>query len=180
MTPNPRLRVLCVDDDEDAREMLVALLSMANIEAITVKAAVPALALIEAESFDLDVLDAWLPEIDGFELCRRMRAFDPKTPVLFFSGAAYDADRKRAIDAGAVAYVIKPNVEGLLRSITQLVSKEANSEAGLMNVAMTRGDAVTQNLSVTGPSESSSYTPRLVKPRVSPPRLREALTMTLS
>jgi DNA-binding response OmpR family regulator len=44
-----------------------------------------------------------LPDLDGFELCRRMRAFDPHTPILFFSGAAYEADKKRGIEAGSLA-----------------------------------------------------------------------------
>ena len=44
-------------------------------------------------------------------------------PVLFFSGAAYEADKKRAIDAGASAYVCKPDLNGLLGSITQFISR---------------------------------------------------------
>jgi len=68
------------------------------------------------------MLDSRLPDLDGFELCRRMRDFDPITPILFFSGAADKADKKRAIDAGADAYVIKPDLAGLLESISQFVS----------------------------------------------------------
>jgi DNA-binding response OmpR family regulator len=85
--------------------------------------------LIQAEHFDLYLLDTWLPDLDGFELCRRMRDFDPHTPILFFSGAAYDADKKRGIEAGANAYVIKPDVDGLLGSITQFVSHAESTTA---------------------------------------------------
>ena len=118
---SPRLRVLCVDDDEDSREMLSTLLRFSRIEAKAVGTAAQALSLIQAERFDLYLLDSWLPDLDGFELCRRMRDFDPHTPILFFSGAAYDADKKRGIEAGANAYVIKPDVDGLVGSITQFV-----------------------------------------------------------
>ena len=64
-----------------------------------------------------------MPDLDGFELCRRMRHLDPHTPILFFSGAAYETDRQRGIDAGANAYVVKPDVEGLLGNVRQFVSR---------------------------------------------------------
>ena len=122
MLSNPRLRVLYVDDDEDSREMLSTLLKLALIEAKTVGTAVQALSSIQAERFDLYLLDSQLPDLDGFELCRQIRDFDPHTPILFFSGAAYEADKKRGIEAGANAYVTKPDIDGLLGNITQLVS----------------------------------------------------------
>ena len=135
MLSTPQPRVLCVDDDEDSRVMLIALLKLALIEAKAVGTAAQALSLIEKERFDLYLLDAWLPGLDGFELCRRMRAFDPQTPILFFSGAAHEADRKRGIEAGADAYVIKPDVDGLVGSITQFVSQAENATARIIPFA---------------------------------------------
>lgn len=123
MLSNPRPHVLCVDDDEDSRVMLVTLLKLAFIEAKAVGTAAQALSLIQAEHFDLYMLDAWLPEIDGFELCRRMRALDSHTPILFFSGAAYATDKKKGIDAGADAYVKKPDIDELVENIRQLTSQ---------------------------------------------------------
>ena len=120
MLSEPQPRVLCVDDDEGAREMLSELLKFSLIETRAVGTGVQALSLIEAEHFDLYLLDAWLPDLDGFELCRRVRALDPHTPILFYSG---DADKTRGLEAGANAYVTKPDVDGLLGSITQLVSR---------------------------------------------------------
>jgi DNA-binding response OmpR family regulator len=122
MLSSIRPKVLCVDNDEDFREMLSMLLGLSRIEAKAVGTATEALSLIQTERFDLYTLDAWLPKVDGFELCRRMRNFDPHTPILFFSGAALEADRKRGIDAGANAYVIKPDIYRLVRSIKQFIS----------------------------------------------------------
>jgi DNA-binding response OmpR family regulator len=102
--------------------MLVTLLRLALIEAKAVGTAAQALSLIQAEHFDLYLLDGWLPEIDGFELCRRMRALNSHIPILFFSGAAFEADKRKGIEAGADDYVIKPNISDLVRSIKQLVS----------------------------------------------------------
>jgi two-component system, OmpR family, response regulator len=121
----PRPRVLCVDDDEDSRVMLVTLLRLALIEAKAVGTAAEALSLVQAEHFDLYVLDGWLPEIDGFELCRRMRALDPHIPILFFSGAAYADDKKKGIEAGADAYLTKPDIYELVGTIKQFTSHVA-------------------------------------------------------
>jgi DNA-binding response OmpR family regulator len=126
---NPQPRVLCVDDDEDSREMLSTLLRFLRIEAKAVGTAAQALSLIQAERFDLYLLDTWLPDLDGFALCRCMRDFDPYTPILFFSGAAYAHDKKRGIEAGANAYVTKPDVDGLVGSITQLVFQAQSAAA---------------------------------------------------
>ena len=122
MLSNPQPRVLCVDDDEDARELLSELLKFSLIETRAVGTADQALSLIQTEHFDLYLLDAWLPDLDGVELCRRVRVLDSHTAVLFYSGAGYDDDKMRAIEAGANAYVTKPDVDGLLESVTELVS----------------------------------------------------------
>ena len=118
-----RPRILCVDDDEDSREMLTELLKLVLIEAKTVGTAVQALSSMQTERFDLYVIDAWLPKIDGFELCRRMREIDRRTPILFFSGAAHTADRKKGLEAGANAYVVKPEIHSLIQTITQFVGQ---------------------------------------------------------
>ena len=132
MSRSPRPRILCVDDDEDSRVMLTALLGITLIDAKAVGTAAEALSSIRTEHFDLYLLDSRLPDADGFELCRRIRDYDPQTPILFFSGAAHAADREKGIQAGANAYVIKPDLEGLLGSVKQLVSQEVSAAAKVL------------------------------------------------
>ena len=132
MAPCILPRVLCVDDDEDSRVMLTMLLRHELIEAKAVGTAVQAMSSIQTEHFDLYLLDSRLPDLDGFALCSRIRDFDPETPILFFSGAAYEADKKRGIEAGANAYVIKPDLDGLLESIKQFVSHEESATAKII------------------------------------------------
>jgi len=120
----PQFAVLYVDDNEDSRVMLGALLSFCDIEVKAVGNAIQALRLIESECFDLYLLDAWLPDMNGFELCRHLRLLDPFKPILFFSGAASEADKQKGIEAGATGYVVKPNVGGLLESITHFLLPE--------------------------------------------------------
>jgi DNA-binding response OmpR family regulator len=129
MLSSVKPRVLCVEDDEDSREMLSMVLKVRQIDTEAVGTAAQALSLIQTERFDLYLLDTWLPDLDGFELCRRMREADPHTPILFFSGAGYDDDKKRGIEAGANAYVIKPDIEGLVGSVAQFVSQSEYATA---------------------------------------------------
>ena len=116
-----RCRVLFVDDDEDACEILRLLMSSCGIDATCAQSPAEAWPLIRAQSFDLFVLDGWLPGIDGFELCRQIREFDSDTPIIFYSGAAYDADIQKGIAAGANAYVTKPDVDALIKAIADVV-----------------------------------------------------------
>jgi two-component system, OmpR family, response regulator len=125
----PRPGVLCVDDDEDSRVMLTTLLGIALIEAKAVGTAAQALSSIRSEHFDLYLLDSRLSDADGFELCRQIRVYDPQTPILFFSGEGFDADKKKGIEAGANDYVIKPDLEALLGSIKQFVSQAEGAAA---------------------------------------------------
>src|SRR5687768_12519408 len=99
MPSDPRPRVLYVDDNEDSRVMLGLLLKMALIEAKSVGTAAEALSSIQAERFDLYLLDSQLPDVDGFELCRQVRDLDAHTPILFFSGAAYETDKQKGLAA---------------------------------------------------------------------------------
>jgi DNA-binding response OmpR family regulator len=122
MPSKPQTRVLYVDYHDDSREMLKTLLSISQIDVTAVASAESALSLIDAERFDIYLLDSWLADTDGFELCRLMRESNPDTPVLFFSGAAYDTDKRRGMEAGASAYLCKPDLDGLLGSINQFVS----------------------------------------------------------
>ena len=127
-------RVLFVDDDEDACEILRLLMRSCGINATCAQSAVEAWPLIRGQCFDLFVLDGWLPGIDGFEFCRQIREFDSDTPILFYSGAAYDADKQRGIAAGANAYVTKPDVDGLIKSIADLIAKAEANEVNSRSV----------------------------------------------
>lgn len=123
MLINPHFRVLCVDDDPDACAMLSELLKLSRIECRCAGSAAEARRMMRVERFDLYLLDAWLPDLDGFEFCRQIRTIDSSTPILFYSGAAYDSDKQKGIAAGANAYVVKPHVEDLVETMSQLVAE---------------------------------------------------------
>ncbi len=66
-------------------------------------------ALAGSQEFDLYLLDSWLPDGSGLDLCKQIREFDKATPILFYSAAAYEIDRDKAMKSGAQAYLIKPS-----------------------------------------------------------------------
>ncbi len=67
-----------------------------------------ALKLAKEREFDAMILDVMLPEMDGFEVCRRMRATGVQTPVLMLTARTDVQDRVRGLDAGADDYLVKP------------------------------------------------------------------------
>lgn len=121
MQPTQR-RILCVDDDEDTCFMLTHLLGQENYEVKTVSVVSEALQLAQNESFNLYVLDEWFPTDAGLGLCRKIREFDPHTPIIFYSGAAFESDREESLYAGAQAFVAKPYVEELIETVHRLLA----------------------------------------------------------
>ena len=117
-----KARILCVEDHEDTCELIAAILS--NYQVQTATSAAQGLFLAKTELFDLYLLDNWLPDMSGVELCREIRAFDANTPIIFCSGAAYDSDRQEALAAGAQAYITKPiGLVSLIDAVAQLILK---------------------------------------------------------
>jgi two-component system, OmpR family, KDP operon response regulator KdpE len=119
-------RILCTEDDADTRELLRLLLELEGFEVVCAENAAQAVSLAMAEHFDLYLLDNWLPELAGDLLCRKLRESDSTTPILFYSGAAFESDKARALAAGAQGYVVKPaHPDQLTSAICSLIlSKE--------------------------------------------------------
>jgi two-component system, OmpR family, alkaline phosphatase synthesis response regulator PhoP len=101
-------RILSTEDDADTREVLRLLLEMEGFDVTCVEDSAQAIRLATAEKFDLYLLNHWMPQMGGDLLCRKLREFDSTTPILFYSGAATDADKARAMASGAQGYVVKP------------------------------------------------------------------------
>ena len=117
--------VLCVDDHRDTSEMLQLLLSEEDYQVETAATMEEACQMAETKQFDLYVLDKRLPDGTGLELCGRLNEITPGVPCIFYTGDAYEIHRREAFAAGAAAYVAKPNIEGLISAVHELLS---NSE----------------------------------------------------
>lgn len=100
-------RILVVEDDPHIREIIRFALTRAGMEAIEARDGAEALQKAEARAPDLIVLDIGLPEIDGLEVCRRIRR-TAETPILFLSARDEEIDRILGLELGADDYVSKP------------------------------------------------------------------------
>ena len=115
-------RVLYIEDHEDTRELVTLVLEQKRYEVVTGSTIQSGVALAGSQEFDLYLLDSWLPDGSGLELCRLIREFDKATPILFYSAAAYEMDRVEAIKSGAQAYLVKPSHPSELCSlVTSLI-----------------------------------------------------------
>jgi DNA-binding response OmpR family regulator len=122
---SPKLHILCADDSEDVRLMLRVLLGHEGMEVSTAETAAEALRLARVERFDLLMLDSKFPDGDGCELCRQIREVDRETPILIYSGVAYEIDESRCLAAGAQGYIVKPGLISLIETIRRLASRSA-------------------------------------------------------
>ena len=118
-----KCRILCVDDHQDTSEMLQLLLSHEDYEVVTARGLDQAISLSKTQSFDLYVLDKRLPDGSGLELCRRLQALTPGVPCIFYSGDAYEIHRLEALQAGADAYVAKPDIDKLIDAVRDLLAE---------------------------------------------------------
>ena len=109
--------ILCIEDDLDTCELLAILLNEFRFGfAHTIGGALPKL---EAEVHDLYILDNWLPDGSGIDLCRTIRNSFPNVPILFTSGSTKRSEIAEALDAGADKYLLKPCEPDNLKEIVK-------------------------------------------------------------
>ena len=119
-----RPHILFADDNPDIRELVQLMLQNAGFRVITTDNPADVLRLAATEHFDALVLDYWMPNLTGIELCRGIRTFDQSTPILICSGALTKADAEAAVRAGAQGYVKKPfDSKDLIRALRSLPNK---------------------------------------------------------
>ncbi len=117
----PPKRVLCVEDDRDTCEMLRFV--MTDYEFTAVHSIEEAEELIATEAFDLFLMDNWLPDGSGTELCEKIRDSGLTTPIIFTSAIGQRTEIDRAMTAGADRYLVKPyEPETLVRTIKELLA----------------------------------------------------------
>ncbi len=109
--------ILCAEDDPDNCELLTFLLS--DYEVVFAGSVEAAIKLLETRHFDLCLLDNWLPDGSGVDLCRQIRALIPTVPIIFASGVGQKEEIQKAIDAGAQAYLVKPYFPEELQKIVK-------------------------------------------------------------
>jgi len=103
-------KILVVDDDELVLIAIQELLSPLGFLVVTSPSGMDALEKIGAEQFDLIILDVIMPEINGFEVCQRIRRIDSYTeiPIMMLTAKSGEEDQQKGIEVGANLYLPKP------------------------------------------------------------------------
>lgn len=129
-------RILVVDDEARIREVVQYALEREGYEVTLAADGRAALESAEREDFDVVVLDVMLPEVDGLEVCRQLRA-GKRPPVLFLSARSEEVDRIVGLEIGGDDYLTKPfsprelvaRVRALLRRIEELTDSSVAASA---------------------------------------------------
>ena len=125
----PGAHLLIVDDEENLRSMLAAALRHHGFEVTTAANGRDALSAVDDQSPDLVVLDVMLPDLDGFEVCRRLRAGGDHTPVLFLTARDATEDKVRGLTMGGDDYLQKPfSLEELVARTTAVLRRTGQAK----------------------------------------------------
>jgi signal transduction histidine kinase/ActR/RegA family two-component response regulator len=122
------IKVLVVDDQPDARDMIKRVLEDCEADVTTAASAAEAVRAVEAGRPDVLVSDIGMPDVDGYELLRRIRALDSPSgghlPAIALTAFARSEDRTRALRAGFLAHVAKPvEPSELLATVASMVGR---------------------------------------------------------
>jgi DNA-binding response OmpR family regulator len=123
-------RVLVVDDDRTVSDVVRLYLERAGYEVTQASDGLAALAAVARETPALVVLDLMLPEIDGLEVCRRLRARSDGVPIVMLTALGEESDRILGLQLGADDYVTKPFSPRELVLRVQSVLRRAGTDAG--------------------------------------------------
>lgn len=121
-------QVLVVDDDQDMRDLIELVLRRSELDVVAVASPLAALDLVTSTRFDLAVLDWSMPQMDGGELCARLREMPElqDLPILILTAYADAATRDRAFAAGATDFMSKPftlkDLRGMVATLLGQVS----------------------------------------------------------
>lgn len=127
-------RILIVEDDLDLSEMLNAYFRVQNYDVLTAAWGADALRISQEELIDLIVLDIRLPDIDGYEICRQLRAQRQThdTPIIFLTEKRDRVDKLQGLELGVVDYITKPfDIQELRLRVRNSINRA--SRQALMN-----------------------------------------------
>jgi DNA-binding response OmpR family regulator len=118
-------RILLVDDEQSVQTLLTYPLRKEGYEVIPASTGREALARFQEGQFDLVVLDVMLPEVDGFDVCRQLRA-KSSVPIIMLTAKAEELDKVLGLELGADDYITKPFSMREFRSRVKAVLRRAN------------------------------------------------------
>jgi two-component system, OmpR family, alkaline phosphatase synthesis response regulator PhoP len=120
-------RILLVEDEVNLMNTILLNLELEGYKVDTAVNGKKALERFEKAKPDLLILDVMLPEIDGYEVCKKIRGRDKKTPILFLTAKGASTDRVHGLKLGADDYLTKPfDLEEFLLRVKNLLKRNEN------------------------------------------------------
>src|SRR4051812_46110833 len=129
------MRALVVEDERRLAELLQRGLTEEDMLVDLAATGEDAVWMAGATPYDVLVLDVNLPGIDGFEVCRRLRARDVRTPVLMLTARDAVEDRIAGLDTGADDYLVKPFDFGELLARLRALARRGDTKHGVLLTA---------------------------------------------
>jgi two-component system OmpR family response regulator len=124
-------RLLLVDDEDNLRSMLEAALRYEGFDVHAAANGRDALHAVEDATPDLIVLDVMMPDLDGFEVCRRLRNDGVRTPILFLTARDATDDKVRGLTLGGDDYLVKPfSLEELVARVNAVLRRAGLAQSG--------------------------------------------------
>jgi len=136
-------RILVLEDNKDLAQLLEIHLRDLSFEVDLAFDGVDGLAKSESTMYDLVILDLMLPEMDGLEVCRKIRSKPTYVPIIMLTSKSSELDRVLGLEMGADDYVTKPfsirelmaRVKAMFRRLDELRSEQALDESPVVKVA---------------------------------------------
>jgi two-component system, OmpR family, response regulator MprA len=123
------MRVLVVDDDRAVRDALRRVLTLAGYEVQSAEGGGEAIELVTQSVPDAVLLDVGMPEVDGLEVCERLRMLGNRVPILMLTARVEISHRVAGLDAGADDYLVKPFDVDELKARLRALLRRAGAEA---------------------------------------------------
>jgi two-component system response regulator MprA len=140
------MKVLVVDDDDAVRSSLERALGVERYEVGLAADGREALDRMATERYDAVILDVAMPEMDGLEACRRLRAAGDRTPVLMLTARDAVDDRVEGLDAGADDYLVKPFALRELHARLRALLRRVDAPGETLSFADLRIDFTTHDV----------------------------------
>jgi DNA-binding response OmpR family regulator len=150
-------QLLLVEDDLDLSEMVSSYFRVQNYDVLTAAWGEDALQLADENMLDLIMLDVRLPDIDGFELCKRLRESrkTQDTPILFLTEKRDRIDKLQGLELGVVDYITKPfDIQELRLRVRNAIARAKASSSLNAITGLPEGHLVDEKLSQTLDSET--------------------------